>query len=728
MCIRFSVICLALLCSVAHCAQAQQVSDQDRRVFAKFQTYANAQFDVSSDGRRLHVLSHKAPDQVVLDIYDVSNPAQSVRLSSISYPSDKDPTIAVNADRAFIYLGKFSHPGKLGATGVQIIDISDPFHPKTTDIDFGGFWLSGNISADGKLLAVHYPNDDATRQKYPEGWRVYDLANLNDPKIDDNPSREIRFAMGNDDPRFPALFFPSIRGQILDLRGGALLVRSNSTPTVDIYDVTTTNNPKLIRSLPSRGGYGRARLTSSDAIVFGEIMKNAPGILLYSTQELQLTGPELRAVYQKAADDYRTCRTQPNSNASYCASPLVSKLADAGVEKLLTQDMETIASADRAAILNDYGFWVSKVRLPAPLSSEQVPHGVQILRRVVELAPNRAVAWLNLGDALLDAVAVAPSIAAKQKLAREAIQAYETYQKLTNKDAISVTAAIEVRDRKNFPDNVCTYVVDAFQANRIREISQAPGELMRADGTRAAFTILEGGTAHVPYFASPDGGDLSDEFYVPEQLWTWDDLYIVPYAGRSYVVHANEGELKSVSEPNVGVTCQFNSEVTPKLITNRAPAICKKLLDNNSSSFPELATQAVSSTGSRQDPHLDKDLMSYVVSTSSFDLQGKSVTVARYENSSGAGPGCEYSGVFFVADGKAEDTPRNKALTRAQEEVADCRTSTTTLVSVDGEVLLKLSGRIGGRGGTHTRRLMQIKDDQIEELCRVDEFRSYTPR
>lgn len=418
----FAVCWLALLCSVVHTAQAQQAPNQDQRVLARFQTFVNAQFDVSSDGRRLHVLSHKAPDQVVLEIYDVSNPAQSVRISTTSYPSDKDPTIAVNVDRAFIYLGKFSHPGKLGATGVQIIDVSDPSHPKTTEIDFGGFWLSGNISADGKLLAIQYPNDDATRQNYPEGWRVYDLTNLNAPRVDDTPSREIQVAMGNDDPRFPPLSYPSISGQIVDLRGVRLLVRSSSTPTVDIYDVTTTNSPRLVRSLPARGGYGRARFTSSDAIVFGEVINSAPGILLYSTQELHLTGPELRAVYQKAADDYRICRTQPNSDGSFCAPPLVSKLADAGVEKLLTQDMETIGSAERAAILNDYGFWASKARLPAPLSRDEVPRGVRILRRVVELAPNRSVAWLNLGDALLEAVAVVPGAAAKQKLGSRLIK------------------------------------------------------------------------------------------------------------------------------------------------------------------------------------------------------------------------------------------------------------------------------------------------------------------
>lgn len=289
-------------------------------------------------------------------------------------------------------------------------------------------------------------------------------------------------------------------------------------------------------------------------------------------------------------------------------------------------------------------------------------------------------------------------------------------------------AARAQQARAQNPDNVCSYVADAFQTERMREITAESGELVRADGTKAKFTILDGGTAHVPYFASPDGDDLPDEFYVPEQLWSWDDLYIVPHGGRSYVVHADEGELKSVSEPNVGVTCQFITKAAPKLITNLVPAICKKLEEDDGSFFSEAPAQEVAT------PQPDDaagfgggPVTGGVVSTSSFDVQGKPVTVARYEYYSTAGSGCKDSGLFFVRDGKEEETPRNEALRTAQERVADCDTSTTTLVSMDGEVLLKLSGREGGRSGTHTRRLMKINGDQIEEICRVDELRSYTP-
>lgn len=283
-----------------------------------------------------------------------------------------------------------------------------------------------------------------------------------------------------------------------------------------------------------------------------------------------------------------------------------------------------------------------------------------------------------------------------------------------------------LRAGKKLPAKVCTYVAAAFQSGGIRKIARPIGELVRADGSKAQFTVLDAGSAHVQYFASPDGDDLPDKFYIPEKLWSWDDLYIVPYGGRSYVVHADEGELKSVSEPNVGVTCEFSFEIAPKLVKNLDPVICAKLEKNDSWDFPELTGLAVS-MASDKDPAA-ADLPDTVVSTTHFDLQGKPVMIAQYRASSYAGPGCNYAGMFFVANGKEEESPRNTALSKAQDAVADCKTSSTMLVSINGEILVKLAGRIGGTTGMPSRRLARFKGDQIEEICRVDETRSYTPR
>jgi tetratricopeptide (TPR) repeat protein len=75
-------------------------------------------------------------------------------------------------------------------------------------------------------------------------------------------------------------------------------------------------------------------------------------------------------------------------------SKSIEILREAGISEILEEQPSGISKSKYVHILNNYGFFLSETK-------ERYKEAIPILKKVIELAPNRAVAYLNLGDCYL---------------------------------------------------------------------------------------------------------------------------------------------------------------------------------------------------------------------------------------------------------------------------------------------------------------------------------------
>jgi hypothetical protein len=117
----------------------------------------------------------------------------------------------------------------------------------------------------------------------------------------------------------------------------------------------------------------------------------------------------LRSVHDRLLADYPAERKKVFSgNLASFYQRLATALEDAGVTELVDGPKAGLVPPEfRVAVLNDYGFWVSRTNDPS--------RAIRILQKVLELAPTRAIAELNLGDAARSSLTVAETWAEKSK-------------------------------------------------------------------------------------------------------------------------------------------------------------------------------------------------------------------------------------------------------------------------------------------------------------------------
>lgn len=149
---------------------------------------------------------------------------------------------------------------------------------------------------------------------------------------------------------------------------------------------------------------------------------------LAQTPSNECADRDLLATYKSASAPYT-----PSASLQQLRT-FVFDLQNAGVAKLLSDNCG-LTTSQRLLILNDYGFWRTKIGLPDETA-------IKALKTVVSLAPKRAAAWLNLGDAYLAArnaeFPIAngppfrlPTAAEEEARGRRALVAYKRYLALS---------------------------------------------------------------------------------------------------------------------------------------------------------------------------------------------------------------------------------------------------------------------------------------------------------
>jgi len=728
----FARLLAILILALAPCTRADASDQLDPRVLATISVprVPDFSFDASEDGNTLYIVvygagrasnTEVAQDETAnteFSVYDVSDAKRPRLISSTSlgnrgrlgFPS------VIRGNRAFV----FHRANAVWLSGVTIIDVENSAAPEELGrITFDIPRVSARVSDEGQWIMLSgLPRDLSLQQLF---------LNVADPKA---PARLVGSPILEWESGPIDHSIPGIPGEILDRRGGFALYswrhRPNG-PAVWLYDVSRPDEPRLVRTLPVSPTTGTTRiLPSAHAIAFaqqriGETAVDGFEIVLYSTEPLPFEAGRLREIYQKRLEEYRACIEKTPYSTLYCLGNFTQHLADAGIDTLLDRQPARISAADRIVMLNDYGFALSRQVLPEPLQPGQVPYYVDILRGVVKLAPRRAVAWLNLGDAEREAIHISVTTSDKLSLARSAIHSYQTYHDLTGRTALGTAQVAAFLAAPPPEDNLCGYVLGAFEIGRLKDISTELGTVATDSGP-VEFRVEYGGSASVPAITASTSAGLrrDDPFFMPTDLWGRDYIEIVPFKGVDYVAYTQRGLLISVVQPNVGPRCQFTMTTKPVLTENHSPQLCERLLEGDA--FKEIPSQPLADG---QIPSVTLPLVptafAQFTRQASITVERKPAQIGLFSATSAGGAGCQVSGLAFLSGSKVEESARNEALLKAQQDVEDCRTSTASLVETGGSVMVKLDGITGPNHGTPTHILEKIVGDRLEAVCKVDQ-------
>ncbi|ULA62143.1 MAG: exported protein of unknown function [Nitrospira sp.] len=162
-------------------------------------------------------------------------------------------------------------------------------------------------------------------------------------------------------------------------------------------------------------------------------------------------------------------------------SSAIRLLEDAGIKGVLGEKPVDMRKDVYVSILNDYGFFLAEFGN----TSESRGAAIDVLEKVTQLGPDRAVAYLNLGDVFVKEIDANQDTGAKAEMRALALQNYEKYAQLLQTKKLGEKMPQRVQEflqrahqrgkalfhyrlaMNNDPD-VCTHMLHLFNADWTR--------------------------------------------------------------------------------------------------------------------------------------------------------------------------------------------------------------------------------------------------------------------
>lgn len=160
----------------------------------------------------------------------------------------------------------------------------------------------------------------------------------------------------------------------------------------------------------------------------------------------------------------------------------VKVLEDAGIKGVLEQKPADMKETTYVSLLNDYGFFMAEA------ADTSVSRGVAIdvLEKVIQLRPDRAAAYLNLGDVYVKEIEAYPDSNARREYRELALKQYQKYAELlaANKQSGKMPAWVKaflerarahgkrayryeliMNKEKETGSDVCTHMLEIYNAD-----------------------------------------------------------------------------------------------------------------------------------------------------------------------------------------------------------------------------------------------------------------------
>jgi len=321
----------------------------------------------------------------------------------------------------------------------------------------------------------------------------------------------------------------------------------------------------------------------------------------------------------------------------------ISRFEKAGILRAVDAPVKNISPQKAAAIINDYGFLAIKKRT----SPDLIDH---ILRRAIELDPERALAHLNFADYLRDQLSF---YGANRKdvnsLRKEIEEHYRAYLRLGGKRTSSINAFLAGDSVLQTEHNVCAEIAAYTNVGRLGELLSSVGTNIPYNGRKIDLVFTTEGTAHVPTFYAFDSktdfplkdSDMPSPPVGAENAWGGDEFGLLTYHNEGHILFYKDLQHPTSSISLVsGEMCSFGVTTSEKIGPSAAEhSLCVSLQKNDGP--PEYEFYG--------DSPMERDDVSKtwgeseISGTQRLDIanDGKLVNVAELEMTSGAGAGCD---------------------------------------------------------------------------------------
>jgi hypothetical protein len=426
---------------------------------------------------------------------------------------------------------------------------------------------------------------------------------------------------------------------------------------------------------------------------------------------------------------------------------LVLPMEYAGVGELMKGD-GGLPETEREHILNDFGFWLQK--------EGDTNYAVTVLHKAVQLNPQRALAWLNLGDEYVAALATSGSSACCTSilqstdilsLSNQASAAYHRYVQLTPHPDAYVLAYLARHPYDPANEAVCRYVAEQANAGNLSSLFLPDGAAIHLPDSRETFYLYRvtkspnpesfvayttpqqhpGVSLGTPIDFSPldRRGDIENEY---GQLWA------IPYDGSIAVLRINYGYNEVSTDsirvvlPGRHVVCDVDQTSTPFLKTEKYKKLCAVF--HNGHYF--------------QQPHIDdsppgrhiilaagQEGNYFLVATTRADLRndGHMLDVAFFsyprlpQNFLALPPDCHKSGVVLY-DPKTKTAIKSDLNNKLMNLPPFCPESADTLIIWQGKTYIETG--VPGNMVAPATGIYAIKGDDVIPVCFIGNYKTYS--
>lgn len=498
-----------------------------------------------------------------------------------------------------------------------------------------------------------------------------------------------------------------------------------------------TDPPQMTASIELGAEPFDVRFLASPGVI---AVTNSRGIELVSTAPRSYDPARLREAHRLLLARYNKAlarhggKLDPATASQGVYDQLVAAMKAVGVTNLMS-DEAGLTRLERARILNDYGYWLSQTDAP----SSAVP----VLTKVVELAPGRAVAHLDLANAAMIALPSVGTWQQKLALSKEVAEAHVAYQHLTGTalPGAAEFAAFNVATAAN--QDICHYVAGFYDRGRQAEMFGFPNPVdIDGSGKLRYVYIFHQGTANDPEIvASPKpmthdelvyGGEPtgSVNFFISNDKSSPDfelEPHVFPFHNAYYVVYSRRGPV-AVYRPGHGTVCRFTPSYTPILTVDRDSRICARALAGER--FERVPTQSLRPVrelrGVGAMGHFDPAKLGAVAKVTLDPVSGP-ISVGYFGVASTAGRGCDLGGIAILDKNRVENSQRSRDLLALEEKTLGCDDATAFLVRVEGRTLIEMDSGQWRGGGTIARGLFQLRGEQVAPVCRIEQRAIYEP-
>jgi hypothetical protein len=399
---------------------------------------------------------------------------------------------------------------------------------------------------------------------------------------------------------------------------------------------------------------------------------------------------------------------------------LASRLGDAGAKQALANTPPQMTRSELAVILNDWGFWQNRGTKPAD--------AIPTLQRVVELAPERAAAWRNLGDAARASLSGAITNPERKRLTRLAIKAYDTYRELTGQYQPDMKDFIEFNALNAPHKDVCRFVAGYYSRGRQHEITGVANPV-DVDGSGRKLNLEVIGWPRIPY-VKVIGADGKEQESAPAFGTPEDgrDIAFIPFGGAVYAVIEDRGEPAALNNWSGRRVCDFTAHDTASIAQSADDAVCKDLLAGSLTPVPP-TTRLLEPKPIHIEDFWTDGIGQGITSITEIDLSGSGQTdrVGSFVGVNTVKGGyCPKAGVVLLDGDQPQSSKRNSALLAAEGLLQTCDNFEAFVVRDHDRPYVELDSRLVRRNEIPSRTLLRVTGSGIETVCRIVEHPTYT--